>query len=188
MSTRETPASTQTDLQIVKRPAKCILLEGMLVAQGLTMPISFTTSSLPKSVPGFLRRYEADTKLIAVHKNHSAQLILRRSWTLLQAKELGEVRFSELLRTLGLPKRSPSFRQHLLLAENAGRLLGYVDRLPGDMKTLCQLAELQEDVLHSFIVCRGPFRDKTLKEFLADKESKEADEVRADNGAASRPP
>ena len=72
-----------------------------------------TLPTIPNTVTGFYRRYEADTKLIAKHKNHSPQLFLRRSWTLLQAERLGDARFVELLRKLGLSKRSPTFLQRL---------------------------------------------------------------------------
>ena len=137
--------------------------------QSPTMPTPFSKKpTIPKTVTDFHRRFESDTKLIAKHKNHRAQLILIRSWTLLKAeRRLGDVRFVELLRKLGLSKRSPKFLQYRLLAENAERLLPYAgNRLPTDIKTLCRLAKLQEEVVHDFIVCRGPFPNITLDEYL----------------------
>ena len=135
--------------------------------QSPTMTPFATLPTIPKTVTGFYRRFEADTKLIAKHKNHRAQLVLIRSWTLLKAERLGDARFVELLRKLGLSKRSPILSHHRLLAENAERLLPYAgNRLPTDIKTLCRLARLQEEVVHDFIVCRGPFPNITLDEYL----------------------
>jgi len=147
---------------------------------------NLSTIPIPKTVTDFYRAFEADTKRIAKHKNHRPQLILRRSWTLLQAKELDDARFVELLRRLRLTKRSPKFSQHKLLAENTVRLLRYAgSRLPGDMKALCQLAKLEEAVLHHFIVCRGPYPNLTLDEFLLDRSKGQAN---AANGVDAQPP
>jgi hypothetical protein len=126
---------------------------------------------IPKTVTGFHRRFKADTKRIAIHENYRGPLFLIRSWTLLQAKGLGEARLVELLRKLGLSKRSPSFLQHRLLAENTVRLLPYAARLPHDIRILCRLAELQEEVLHHFIVCHGNCRNMTLDDYLRYVES-----------------
>lgn len=119
--------------------------------------------SLPKSVRGFVRRYEADTKRIQRHPTASAMLI--RSWTLLQAEGLGQPRFEEVLRNLNLPKRSRAFAQHRLLAKNAIRLLPLGWRLPADVALLCRIAELEPEALSRFLTSASRFyARKTLDE------------------------
>jgi len=141
-------------------------------ARKMARPSFATLQSVPKTVPDFVRRFHADTKRMEVHENWRAHITLIRSWTLFQAERLGQPRFAELLRKLNLPKRSRLFTQHRVLAENTVRLLVYADKLPDDIHTLCQLAKLEQDVLHDFVLSRGIFTAMTLEEFWLQRESR----------------
>jgi hypothetical protein len=80
------------------------------------------------------------------------------SFTLMQAIILGEIRFEEVLRKVGLSKRSPTFRRHKAIAENAGRLLSIAHMLPDDAAVLSQVAQLNEELFRDFVQSRRSLR------------------------------
>jgi hypothetical protein len=108
-----------------------------------------TLTTLPKTVAGYLRRYQAETKELGRLQHTKPRVVLKviRSWTLIQAEALGAARFRQLCRELGLSMRSPTLSWHRLLARNAGKLLSYADWLPDDDAALAQLAKLDADRL-----------------------------------------
>src|SRR5258708_2527141 len=94
--------------------------------------------SVPDTVAGFGRRFRSQTKEISETKQRKRRIVLKivRSVTLVHAEEfLGEVRFRQLLRELGLSRRSPWLRWHRLLAENAFKLVHVTDWLPTMMRS-----------------------------------------------------
>ena len=96
----------------------------------------------PDTVSDYARRFRSLTKEIEKTKQPRRRMRLKivRSLTLMDAlRFLGEVRFRELLRKIGLSRRSPRLRWHRLVAESAGKLLND-EGLPDDDAKLLRLA------------------------------------------------
>jgi hypothetical protein len=101
-------------------------------------------TTFPTTVAGFNRRICALTKEIDHHSDGKRRAVLKvvRSITFIQAEEaLGEVRFRQLCREIGLSMRSPKLTWHRLIAEHAGYLLRIADVLPDDDAALARLAK-----------------------------------------------
>jgi hypothetical protein len=111
---------------------------------------------LPKTVEGHVRRYKALSSELDRVPNPKRQATLKivRSWTLIQAEQLGAARFRQLCRQLGFTMRSPQLGWHRLLAQNAVKLLKIVEWLPTTDQALRQLARLDSEQLHDLILRR----------------------------------
>lgn len=115
--------------------------------------------SAPDTVAGFRQRYEAQTKEISETTQARRRIVLKiiRSVTFMHAKDyLGEVRFHQLLREVGLSRRSPRLRWHRLVAENAYKLLLRTEWLPDDDAVLLRLATLTEQELREWRSSKKP--------------------------------
>ena len=102
----------------------------------------------PDTVAGFRRVFQAHTKEINRTTFKKRRVVLRivRSCIFMHAQRyLGEVRFQQLLREVGLSKRSPRLRWHRIIAENAEALLLRSDSLPDDDAALAKLCRAVED-------------------------------------------
>ena len=98
---------------------------------------------VPDTVAGFARNYRARTREIEKTKQPRRRIVLKivRSITLMHAKDfLGDVRFRQLLREVGISIRSPRLRWHRLIAENAYKLLPRTEWLPDDDAALLRMA------------------------------------------------
>jgi hypothetical protein len=97
---------------------------------------------VPKNVPAFARRFRADTLRLSrlTHRRERVELKLQRSWTLIQAEQLGPIRFDELCRSVNL-RGSPELSRHRLLAKGALNLRYVAGYLPDDDNALAHFAK-----------------------------------------------
>ena len=105
---------------------------------------------LPKTTAGYVRRYRAETKEIGRLRGTMARVVLKvvRSWTFMQAEvQLGDVRFRQLCREVGLVPRSPTLSWHRLIARHVDKLLGCAYWLPDNDAALAAATKLNADRL-----------------------------------------
>jgi hypothetical protein len=120
--------------------------------------------TVPTTVAGFTRRYRAETKELTRREGTKARAVLKiaRSWTLMQAEQLGEVRFDELRRNLSIS--NTQLKWHRALAENALKLQRCIDSIPDDNAMLRLLALLDDGVLREVLWHHRHHPCTTLKE------------------------